>query len=438
MSKNIECEKCSIKEQCKIIQKKKFTGDETKLIEEIIDKATKWGEDTKRIKGKSDTSQSLTSSSNVSIVSSSSSVDSYKSYLRNFEKWFECAKKNCGKKEKSNEDIKKISNIKRLPFDYRKVLIYLSLLEKTGDRLYSITVSNMMLEFVQEARDVFCKIDDTPKNAKENLKKCCSGYALLNDYLLFNRYDTKENISNNDYLNKIYENINKKDLYHQLDGMTDLLVEVGEKNFFEMAIGGSYFFDIDMVNQQNEKELLTPPTKARKTTDQTIKQGRNNDYTIKSKKGKVIPCWNYCFEPDITFVVQEDPNNNKFVCDLINKYTKLNLGSGKNNIIQNTIISHVWGRAYDPRYFRSLWNIVLIPAWANSLMDKEKCEEHTLASKMRATVMEICKRRYPEKTENEDVVNDSDIQKGEYLINVIKEYDEKTGAIRIVKEKIAL
>ena len=56
----------------------------------------------------------------------------------------------------------------------------------------------------------------------------------------------------------------------------------------------------------------------------------------------------------------------------------------------NYIISHIWGRAIDPRYFTSLWNIVLVPAWANHLLDKPNPAPSTLAAKFKDTLMEIC------------------------------------------------
>lgn len=411
----------------------KYNDEEKKLVEEIVEKATKWGKETERIK----------------------SVDAYKSYLRTFNCWFYNANKEFPQhihdmkdEQEVRDKVKKAK--KRLPFDYSKVLIYLSLLEKTGDRLYAITVSNMMLEFVQETRDIFCKID-IPDNVKDNLRKNCSGYALLNDYLLFNKYQSSTEVDSDiekEHLNKIHK-INKKYLYHQLDGMADLLVAVGgEKEFFTMAIEGSYFFDKELICKVEpvEKQIDDKTYKiwqARNTTDNNIKDSlpitQSQEVKYKNGKEKTINFNYYKYKfGEEEFVVEIDPNGNRFVCDLINKSTNLNLGSGKNSIIQNTIISHVWGQAYNPRYFKSLWNIALVPAWANSLMDKEKCEEHTLASKMRATVMEICKHRYPEETENEEVVNKSDIQKGKYLINVIKKKDEKTGAIRIVKENETL
>ena len=67
---------------------------------------------------------------------------------------------------------------------------------------------------------------------------------------------------------------------------------------------------------------------------------------------------------------------------------------GEDSIFQNYIISHIWGRAFDPRYFTSLWNVVIIPAWANPLMDKIQPEEGSPASILQSTFMAICHKLY--------------------------------------------
>ena len=166
---------------------------------------------------------------------------------------------------------------------------------------------------------------------------------------------------------------------------------------------------------------------ARYTIDENIIGEKN-----KLRKGdKAI----YKFDNNF-YRVDIDVDGNRAVRELINKKTGITVAQGKGSILQNTIISHVWGRAYDPRYFTSLWNIVLIPAWANSLMDKEDAPARTLASKMRATYMKICSELYKEVTfpsnpVNEEpfgnyltglpaIKNDSDIISRDYTFNIIK------------------
>ena len=119
----------------------------------------------------------------------------------------------------------------------------------------------------------------------------------------------------------------------------------------------------------------------------TLKKGDKAVYTIKEK---------------FKFMVDIDRDGNRFVRNLITDKTGITVSQGKDSVLQNTIISHVWGRAYDPRYFTSLWNIVLVPAWANSLMDKEDAPAETLASKMRATYMQLCTTLYNEYQESKE------------------------------------
>lgn len=65
-----------------------------------------------------------------------------------------------------------------------------------------------------------------------------------------------------------------------------------------------------------------------------------------------------------------DSNNNNFVHTAIGKYTGIAIGKGLCNLIHNYIVSHIWARTYDPFYFSSLWNVVIIPAHCNDIMDK--------------------------------------------------------------------
>ena len=163
----------------------------------------------------------------------------------------------------------------------------------------------------------------------------------------------------------------------------------------------------------------------------TLKKGDKAVYTIEDPNSK----------EKIKFMVHIDRDGNRFVRNLITDKTGITVSQGKDSVLQNTIISHVWGRAYDPRYFTSLWNIVLVPAWANSLMDKEDAPAETLASKMRATYMQLCTTLYNEYQESKEskkgvfpgnvegnylsglpeVKNKEDVISGDFSFNVISE-----------------
>ena len=196
--------------------------------------------------------------------------------------------------------------------------------------------------------------------------------------------------------------------------------------------------EIDCLNSIKDK--LTKDLnylEARYTTDEKIIE--NNSSVTKCDKAI------YTIEGK-QYRVDIDKDGNDSVRSLITNKTGITISQGKESLFQNTIISHVWGRAYDPRFFTSLWNIVLIPAWANSLMDKEDAPANTLASKMQNTYMAICSLLYREKLkdiiwENLDmdgfpkVKVKEDIILQDYTFNIIKEKEGTPKNVTIVIDK---
>ncbi len=94
------------------------------------------------------------------------------------------------------------------------------------------------------------------------------------------------------------------------------------------------------------------------------------------------------------YPIIRDNDGNAKVRSVINEITGYTVSAGKENIFQNYRISHVWGRAFDPRYFTNLWNIVIVPSWANDLLDKPNAIKGTLESKLQSTIMKICEMLY--------------------------------------------
>lgn len=196
--------------------------------------------------------------------------------------------------------------------------------------------------------------------------------------------------------------------------------------------------EIDCLNSIKDK--LTKDLnylEARYTTDEKIIE--NNSSVTKCDKAI------YTIEGK-QYRVYIDKDGNDSVRSLITNKTGITISQGKESLFQNTIISHVWGRAYDPRFFTSLWNIVLIPAWANSLMDKEDAPANTLAYKMQNTYMAICSLLYREKLkdiiwENLDmdgfpqVKVKEDIILQDYTFNIIKEKEGTPKNVTIVIDK---
>ena len=101
--------------------------------------------------------------------------------------------------------------------------------------------------------------------------------------------------------------------------------------------------------------------------------------------------------------------------------------TGKNAKLANFRISHVWGQASNPGFFTSLWNIVLVPAWANYLMDLQTPPAGSLASQMQNTIKAICDRLYGMASLNLSGLNIAstpsydlrEVLPGGYAINII-------------------
>ncbi len=76
-----------------------------------------------------------------------------------------------------------------------------------------------------------------------------------------------------------------------------------------------------------------------------------------------------------------DYDGNDFVRDAIHRYTGVWVcKNNKMNMLRNYVISHIWPDTADPFYFSSLWNVVIIPAHCNDIMDKDPKSHHVVAA----------------------------------------------------------
>ena len=232
-----------------------------------------------------------------------------------------------------------------------------------------------------------------------------------------------------------------------IDSMRSLLAVLGENQFIKMAIENSFFFSKDIVcsrfaNMQTEDSL---PVRWGNEDNLKVCEEKVDDSTIMDycKKG-------YCHKVIVDGGPKKRGKNkfrkrdeNNHVRKLIKDYTGYTL-TGNNPIFQNYIISHVWGNATDPRYYTNFWNIVLVPAWANFLLDKnqknksEDVDESSIkggtSSKLKATFMAICTKLYDMynmdweslKMGKPMISNEDDIQVDKYHIQIINS---------IIKEK---
>ena len=293
---------------------------------------------------------------------------------------------------------------------------------KEGDYLYARTIVEGISYIAEKFKKAIIAMTGT-----NTFNDKCSALKLFRKYLETDLSGLKVKGT---YNNNTYRNAINKPMLAKIDGIVALANEIGEDKFIKWAIEQSYFFAPDIVAERMNKliedlENKTTPLPARKTTknDKDAEEG----YFHSEIDGNT-----YYIDGDIKIPVTLSKDGNDFVRSLISNETGFTVGAGKDTIFQNYIISHLWGRAYDPRYYTNFWNIVLVPAWANSLLDKNG-EEGSLASKLKATFMAISKKLYMAKGVNwnglnmtePQIPNKDDVRKGDYSIKILCKKDNK-------------
>lgn len=69
--------------------------------------------------------------------------------------------------------------------------------------------------------------------------------------------------------------------------------------------------------------------------------------------------------------VELDKDGNYEVKGIIKSLTDTSVSAGKNSDIKFGKISHIWGETSNPFFFTGLWNIVIVPAYFNDILDKD-------------------------------------------------------------------
>lgn len=345
------------------------------------------------------------------------------STIRNYQRWINLLPNNI-----KDTTLKVSKNINIFLENYLELI---NAFVKAGDRLYALSVFDKVYKIVRKAKKQ-CPDD--------NWSNCHSAFIALGDFLTEYSYNPTDDFNKED-VNKMRKYIKKFEL-HKLDGMDVLLSALGEEAFIKEAVSGSFFFSPEIVESskwRNDKK------KARFTEDvNIIVSEKQNGPITKGSKNAV-----YTIEGKDYQDISVDKDGNAFVRELIKTITGVTVASGKKALIQNTIISHIWGRAFDPRYFTSLWNIVLIPAWANSLMDKEDATEGSVAYKIRATYMKICYELYTKVFKNNKYWEEMDmlspkikgndvVFNGKYDFNVIMESSNCSEVVLITRGSVEL
>ena len=244
------------------------------------------------------------------------------------------------------------------------------------------------------------KVNQTCQGVTSTGVKCLNGTGIIEPDgldILINEFDShgilleKHMVENSIFIcpDKVEEQMN--DLKHLLRKLNQPN-EPNEPNYYYIKKGKSKFdgntklpvrFSEDAVNVKYLDVAgndLRPVITKKRIGNKVCKA--QDVYTqiypgaIPSGVVPVSPRSNYSGLPIII-----DYDGNDFVRDAIHRYTGVWVcKNNKMNMLRNYKISHIWGRTYDPFYFSSLWNVVIIPAHCNGIMDKNPKLHHLVAA----------------------------------------------------------
>jgi hypothetical protein len=205
--------------------------------------------------------------------------------------------------------------------------------------------------------------------------------------------------------------------------------------FISTVMRASFFFskeDAEKRFKEISKAILHNNTlPARKSIDNTIQSKIGSQLVFLSKDVNT--------HKKLTINIERDSDGNKCVRDLIADTTGYKISTGDNSNFQYYIISHIWGDAFDPRNFTSFWNLSIVPAWANFILDKGNSND-LLAKQLINTFKAVCFKHYAMKkmdwksigkNVNEMMPDRKFVVHGSYTINVIG--NKKNGAFGRIK-----
>ena len=205
--------------------------------------------------------------------------------------------------------------------------------------------------------------------------------------------------------------------------------------FISTVMRDSFFF-----SRKDAEERFTKISDDIKYNN-TLPARESIDNTIQSKTGSqlVFLSEDVNTHQKLTINIERDSDGNKCVRDLIADTTGYKISTGDNSNFQYYIISHIWGDAFDPRNFTSFWNLSIVPAWANFILDKGNSND-LLAKQLINTFKAVCFKHYAMKkmdwksigkNVNEMMPDYQFVVHGSYTINVIG--NKKNGAFGRIK-----
>lgn len=326
-------------------------------------------------------------------------------------------------------------------FDYLQLVVDFI---NDGDILYALTIVDIVTELTELANRYKQEYDalmpnpisfpknPTPKSKPKYFCDCRYALRLLRNWLqLENSF--VQNVNPHSSLDPVRDAI-RPELIYKIDGAIALAREIGVDNFIQYAIDQCYFFEPDIVKRRMSEictcflhHLYLYSRKSNSLFYDAAdylkhsngKYGQIGDGISDVAFGKIIDTENLTkivenlkeiavnsktkhrvftdSDPQYkitSYPIIIDTDGNRELRNDIEDYTGYTVSEGKASIFQNYRISHIWGRAFDPRFFTNLWNVVLVPAWANDLLDKPNPDKGSLESMLKSTIMRICETLY--------------------------------------------
>jgi len=270
--------------------------------------------------------------------------------------------------------------------------------------------------------------------------------AFIDNYQKSKSYEKPAGYYKKRYKISDYNNACKKlnSIFHDkisvngIDSLLEIFENSSPTSFISHILKNSFFFsqtsarnqfkDISNLINDDKRDHKKDPLFARKSGRK--EKTKVSKFSFKSEID----------DTDKEIIITIDSDGNKAVRDLIKKETGYTLSSGENCLFTNYIISHIWGDAFDPRNFTNFWNLALVPAWANPLLDKQNYKD-ILTNQLLNTFKAICWKQYGVNRlqwkkiyKKYPPLEPKYVMKDEYTINVIyKHPDSKPyGSIVVV------
>lgn len=256
---------------------------------------------------------------------------------------------------------------------------------------------NLKKIIYQGTKEEFESIKDGLKNRLEKAK------------IIFEKQDPKD----------VSKNINcLEGLIESIVGDANASLEQRMYKLAEHMVEHSFFFPKEIVDEQHKKMISALKNKealpARYSevdecycyADGTMPKFKNKDEAVKGTK--LSKTSDVFFKiVDSIIPVKIDKDGNYYVRQLITETTGHKISQGATSTITYATISHIWGNAFNPIFFTSLWNIVIVPTYCNPILDKDdKSQGDDVFAKEVAYInkvyRKICYEYYDVKSKLED------------------------------------